>query len=447
MSVKTVRRLLVVAAALIVWGPPALRSAGRDLDAALADPFALDPAAIFQVGSWALAMVLAVMLVMTHVARRTRFLSDLLADRPVRWYGLYGLLGLISVVYSSAPFYTAYFAHKIVVGIFVLALLEWHWPASRGSRALQVLFWVYGLQAAAIGILYYVDRELVIPFGAGGGEEPARVTGGIFSDYGASALIAGIYFLTVALFGRRPAHRWAGWAAYLASWWLIVLSQTRSTMAAAVVILVIMLHAHPRARVVGTLAAAGAAIGLVTLLPSLLTEMVTVGTRRGEGLETLSGRTEAFAYLIGVWQQSPLYGFGFAAGTRNALIPFIAHEGLNIGSGHDALSTVLVDVGLIGLLFLTAALASAWIAVARLYRASRSVAHVNVAAHQVAAVLLWVTFHGIVDKSMAGPYLVFVAALVALWALRKQLPAGGPESAGSAPAAPTSAVAGRRAHP
>ena len=420
MSAPVARRLLLVAALLIVWGPPALRTAGRELDAAFADPFSFDAAALFQVGAWVFADALVIVLLISHLARRTPFLSDLLADRPIRWYGLYGLLGLGSVTYSISPLYTAYFAHKILVGLLVLALLEWHWPSRRGSRALQVLFWVYSLQAAAIGILYLVHREWVVPFGAVEGPEPVRVTGGMFADYGSSALIAGLFFLTVALFGKRPVYRWLAVAAYVGTWALLVLSQTRSSMAAGVAFLIIMLHAHPRARVQGALIVAGLGLGLAALLPAALEGMATTGTRRGEGLDTLSGRTEAFAYLMERWQDSPLLGYGFAAGTRNALIDFVNRRGLNIGAGHDALSTVLVDLGLVGLALLLAAFVSAWLAAGRLYRAAAPHREASVTAHQVVCLLVWVTFNAIVDKGIAGPFEVLMVAVVATWMLRKQ---------------------------
>src|SRR5829696_4263540 len=181
MSIRAVRGSLFITAVLIVWGPPAFRAAGRGLDAALADPFALDAAAVLQVGAWVFADVLVLLLVLSHMARGTGFLSDLLANRPARWYGIYGFLGMISMTYSSSPFYTAYFAHKILVGLLVIALLDWHWPAARGSRGIHVLFIVYGLQAATIGILYFLNREWVTPFAAGDSPAAARVTGGVFA--------------------------------------------------------------------------------------------------------------------------------------------------------------------------------------------------------------------------------------------------------------------------
>jgi O-Antigen ligase len=442
MSEKAVRRLLLVAALLIVWGPPALRLASRDLNAAFADPFALDAAAFLQVGAWVFADLLVLLLLIWHLARRTPFLSALLADRPLRWYLLYGLLGLASMTWAISWIYTAYFSHKILVGILVLALLEWHWPARQGSRALQVLFAVYGLQAAAIGILYFVRRDWVTltAFAPEGGPIGDRVTGGIFNDYGSSALLSGLFFLTVALFARKPLYRLFAGLAYLATWALIVLSQTRSTMATGVAFLAIMLHAHPRARVHAALIATAVGTVIVVLLPAALQEIVSVATRRGEGLGTLSGRTDAFAYLIEQWQDSPLLGYGFGSGTRYLLIDFVARRGLLIGAGHDAVSTVLVDLGVIGLLLLFTAFVSACLAVGRLFLITRSHRQATVTAHQIVCLMVWVTFNAIVDKGLAGMSTVFIVALVATWTLHRQVQTGSTDPEHAAPVSATATV-------
>jgi hypothetical protein len=425
-SARAIRLSLFVSALLIVWGPPALRSSGRELDAALADPLRFDAAALLQVGAWIFADALALYLLLAHVARRTPFLSALLADRPVRWYGLFGILGLASVTYSSAPVYTAFFAHKIPVGILILALLEWHWPSRRTPRALQVLFIVYSLQAAAIAVLYFVDRQWVTPFGVGDGTGRVRITGGVFGDYGSSALLSGLFFLTVVLFGRKPGYRVLAGAAYVATWVLLILSQTRSTMGAGVAFLAIMLHAHRRARVQGALVVAGVSLAIVGLLPVVTQSIISTGTREGQGFDTLSGRTVAFSYLVEHWKASPLIGHGFGAGTRSALLDFVVREGINIGAGHDALSTVLVDLGLIGLLFLLVAFAAAWAAVVRLFRARAPDQAAVVGVHQVTCLMVWVTIQTFVSTSLSGPYQLFIVTIVAIWTLRTR---GGPAPA------------------
>ena len=66
------------------------------------------------------------------------------------------------------------------------------------------------------------------------------------------------------------------------------------------------------------------------------------------------------------------------------LFDFVQRGHLNIGAGHDSLSTVLVDLGLVGFFFLFAALAAAWMACGRLYLASRGHPQSTIYAHQVA---------------------------------------------------------------
>ncbi len=197
----------------------------------------------------------------------------------------------------------------------------------------------------------------------------------MFGDYGSSGLLCGLFFLTAALFARKLVYRVLALVLYLVCWWLIVLSQTRATMVAGAVFLVIMLHAHPRARLHGVVIGTGVAIAIFGLLPSLVPEIVSTATRRGEGLDTLSGRTDAFSYLLERWQESPLLGYGFAAGTRNVLFDFVQRGNLNIGAGHDALSTVLTDLGIVGFVFLLAAFLAAWMALFRLYRDSAGHRH------------------------------------------------------------------------
>jgi hypothetical protein len=69
---------------------------------------------------------------------------------------------------------------------------------------------------------------------------------------------------------------------------------------------------------------------------------------------------------------------------------------------------------------LLVAFISAWLALGRLYRATASDRRATVTTHQVACLLVWVTFNAIVDKGFAGPLEVFMVAMVATWTLGKQ---------------------------
>jgi hypothetical protein len=160
---------------------------------------------------------------------------------------------------------------------------------------------------------------------------------------------------------------------------------------------------------------------VVTLLPSVSSGIVGATTREGEGLTNLSGRTVAFSYLFDKWQESPLIGYGFGAGARNLLIAFVEQSGLNIGAGHDALSTVLADLGLFGLGLLVVTLGAAWTSLFQLHRATLRAGRSVVVVHQVACLLIWVTMQTVVSASISSPSMIFVVALVAMWALRRQL--------------------------
>ncbi|MGH8904976.1 MAG: O-antigen ligase family protein [Egibacteraceae bacterium] len=409
--------LVLLAGALIIWGPPAIRraTADRPLSAALDSPLSLDPAALLQVASWLLAAVLAGFWLVRHLGRGTLPLDSLLSERPVRWYLLFGLMAVASAAYSASPLYTLYFALRIFVGMAVLALIAWHGGPDGARRLLSLAFLVFGLQTVAISVLFLIDPTLV---GGIDGGVRFRLTGGVLSDYGASALIVGLYFLTLLLFGSTRRQRIVGTAGYIASWGLIVASATRSTMASGLLFLVIMALAHPRLRNKVALLGLIAVVALLGLVPAFGQSVFGVLTRQGEGLEDLSGRTVAFTYLLDQWQSSPVVGYGFGAGTRAALIPFVEQTGLGIGAGHDMLSTVLVDLGAVGALILLIALISAWRGMLLLYRSVPLSSPSRILLHQLICLLAWITLSGLVDPGIAGGSVRFEVVLVTMWALR-----------------------------
>jgi hypothetical protein len=410
--------LLLLVGALAIWGPPAIRpvTADRPLSAALEGPAALDPAALFQVASWLLAGTVAAIWVVRHLARRTLALDSLLSDRPVRWYLLFGVLAVASAVYSVDPAYTLYFAARIGVGMLVLALIAWHGGPEGATRPLKLAFAVFGLQAVAISVLWTIDPTLVTELD--GPTHRMRLTGGVLPDYGASALVVGLYLLTLALFGDSVRQRIAGAIGYGASWVLVVASATRSTMATALLFGMIMAMAHPRLRNKLWLLGLMVVVALGGLVPAVGASVVGVLTRHGEGLADLSGRTTAFTYLLSQWRLSPVIGHGFAAGTRAALIPFVEETGLGIGAGHDTVSTVLVDLGVVGALILLIALVSAWRVMLRLWRTVPWTHPSRTLVHQLVCLLAWITLSGIVDPGIAGGSVPFELVLVTLWAFR-----------------------------
>src|SRR5262249_29887139 len=79
-------------------------------------------------------------------------------------------------------------------------------------------------------ILYFVAPNLVgdTVEGMYHGTPGYRVTGGIFEDYGASALLSGLFFLTVMLFSPIRQRRLLAAIGYVISWLFLFLAKSRS---------------------------------------------------------------------------------------------------------------------------------------------------------------------------------------------------------------------------
>jgi len=348
-----VRVFNLVLAALIIWGPPPLRIQGRALNVALDNPFDLDGSAIFQVLIWAVA-ILGIGLRLLNRRVRIR-LATWLRYGSIKWYLLYAVFALSSSIYSVRPLYTLFFAIKLIIGILaMLTLVEGQHPLAMAENVLVVFFGLHVCIAAVICTLYFFKPELVGIYAPGTGY---RLNGGIFADYGASALLAGLFFL-VKLIERREGKKIVYLALYAGSWVAVLASETRSTILAAALISVfaILLSGSSRLKIaIGWGVACLLSVSLVNQLYVAGAEFLARG-QDTEAMLSLSGRTTAFTYLISLWQKAPLLGYGYSAGTRLYLSSFTTEYGLGIGKAHDAVSCVLVNLGVVGAVLLTLAL-------------------------------------------------------------------------------------------
>jgi O-antigen ligase len=406
-------RLLVVFVFLILSGPPRVRT--RGLSDALASPLAtLDPSGVLHIGAWAGTGVL-VAYILHEQPYHLRGLLRALVDSPgTRWYLLFGLMGIASAAYSPSMLYTLFFAGKIVLAILAIALVCMSGPAPRFDRALNLLFAVNGIRAITLVVLYVVDPSLV---GEGEGLfQGYRLYGGFLGDYGESALLAGLWLLTVAIFGKTRMVRTLATIGYCASWVLLLASQTRSAITAGVLCFAILVSMRRLSRGRAALAIVGV-VGLGLVLWQQMQVVLNSATRSGEGIKDLTGRTDAFDYLLQVWASSPIYGHGYGAGTRAALVSFVKDYGLGIGSGHDVLSTVLVDLGIVGATVLLFAFLAAWWQVLTLWRRTRGLPRERLVVAQLACLAVWITIASVVSSSLAGgsvPFLVLIGTAFAL---------------------------------
>ncbi len=402
---------LTLFVALMIWGPPRLRVEPRPLDVALSDPFNLDASALFQLFVWIGGA--AVVAVLAGMANNRSVLPRTVTDSPTRWYLMYGALGLLSAVYSLGPLYTLYFAGKIIIAIITVAFLL-HLQNAKSENperaALNILFSVAILQASAIAVLYFVLPDLVGIVKLHGGYY--RMQGGIFGDYGNSFLISGLFFLTTALFSAKPRRRAIAWVAYLVSLYFMSLSLTRSTNVAAFLIFFIMVLLQPKSDRKFVLTGLGVMAVLSVMVLGFGEAVVSFLSRNWEGVETLSRRTDAFSYLLGKWQDSPILGYGYAAGSRTLLMPFVYWANVAMGAGHDAVSTVLADLGLIGALILLSAFISAWREVFVLWRRTRNSPALYPVSLQLVCLMAWLSLKCVVGVAIAHVSMPFIVVMI-----------------------------------
>jgi hypothetical protein len=413
--------LLLVFSFLLLSGPPRLRT--RDLEAALESPLSLDPAGLLQVFTWVGAGAVVAYLMIVTILRGDGLLRQLVRDPPIGWYLAFALLGAASAAWSPSPLYTLFFAGKLIIGTVAVVLLVSYGRDARIDRAVNVLFAVYTAKLAGLVLLFVINPSLVYQAEFQGQllTQPRLAGGAVLEDYGTSPLFTGMMLLTVAVYGTDLTKRVAALAGYGITWVFLLLSQTRTVIVLALVFLALIVSQKRSARGATVLAVAGvAALGL-SLFWTQAEFALRLATRGGEGIDTLSGRTVAFDYLIDRWRESPINGLGYGAGTRTVFVDFVDSTGLGIGSGHDVLSTVLVDLGLVG----AAVLGLVFLATARqllvLWFNTRRRSEYRITIVHLTCFAVWMTVNCFVGPSIAAVAPPFLVLIGTAWALRRTL--------------------------
>lgn len=404
------RRAIALLALLLTLGPPIYR-AGRDPATVFSDPLALSPTHVLHIAVWLIAGMALVPILSLHAPE----VLKILVRRPIAPYAGFAALAVLSVAYADAKLYAGFEAIRFLVGL-GLGIVVVNLVPSGIPRAIAAIEAACSIGAGAELLLMLIEPSLVGGWYTSDGVQHFRLTGGIFGDYGGFAVVAGF-----AALRRTPAaptgySRLAYRLAYAASWVLVGLSRTRTAFVAAalgaVVVLWVGREAAVRLRAVwwlslGSLVAM--AIGLADELGAFL--------RRGQTMPeivTLTGRVIAFRYLMAHWRGSPLVGFGYASGSRLALLGFMTTTGMGIGQAHDVLSRALVDLGIAGatLLLLTVGMTSR--SVWRLARRARCGAVDRRLAAGLLGILVWQLVWSVTGPGIAAPSFPFAVALVAL---------------------------------
>ena len=378
---------------VMLWGPPKFRE--RDVMSVVYG--AIDFATAIEAAVWVLGGIAMLWMLCRRVVSKLKPKLPLFFPGSLRLFLIYGIFAGFSTLYSLYPPYTAYRAYQLIVAILFVSCLF----AGRAGRidardALKVLYIYAGVNIILQMIMYVVDPSLV---GSSFGSD-YRVHGGALSDYGISAMLLGVFFLSNALSLRKMEQRALNWLLYAASWYFLLLSKTRTTMFSGIAIF---------ATIVLLTNVFSIRSFLIVAIPTATLVFYDLGTvvrdtllRDSEGIKTLSGRVLAWEIVADAFYKSPWIGYGYSVAARVILSPF---RGV-IGSTHNAFMESAIGVGIMGLVPLTLSLLFAWkecISVIGSFRNERGkYEHEYRLCVQFAAVLVSVTLMGLTSGGIGG---------------------------------------------
>jgi O-antigen ligase len=319
----------------------------RDTEALAENP--LDPWGMYRVG---LVGIVAVALLLRLATKATNTLAAL-SSGAVGWLVAYGLVNLVSAVWSAYPALTVYKSLEYLTDLVLLAAIV---ATVRSSREYKTIFdWTWALY----GILVLVVWSEVLAWPAEALEYHRSLLGiqisGVVPSVPANTVgkvgaVLGIVSLTRLL--RSTAHRTFYAVAFLLSLTTLVFAQSRGPYAGFLAAVALILIATRRWGILIPVVLAA----LVVLLNPGPRDMAWEFARRGQDaelLQSLSGRTFWWSYAWERFHEHPVVGYGGYAGPRFAVLAGIGQSFTS--SLHNTWLEVLLGVGVVGLLPLLAA--------------------------------------------------------------------------------------------
>lgn len=397
-KIALVERLLLF---LVLLGPPALRE-GRSASDAFTSPLAnLDTTYLLHLGVWITAGVYVFLVIIANPRYLGHFIT-LFRLQPSRWYMFFLFLALLSSIWSVIPLYTLFFVYKILVTILltlILVIKSTQYQQSPIKSLIQIIGNAYLFGMTLLTFLFLVDPSLVSR--PSNGIINVRLTGGFLGDYGSYALLAFSYITTQKLLSNKIAV-WSRAIYFVLSLWCIILlvfAQTRSTWFAFCVVLCFLIIfglQGLRKRIYIMINVLAISITILSLREVVIQYFVR--GQSPESLLSLSARTIMFAYNMEIWKESPIIGFGYHAGSRNAAVQFIQSTGINLGAAHDIISKTLLDLGLLGGIIIIFALLSLWSTVLRIRKYCKRSDWLF-----LSSIAIYGTIHGIVGGGISEP--------------------------------------------
>lgn len=313
-------RGLSVSQWLLLSYPVVIRMVSRSR--AAEEAFAVDTSAMVQVAFTTLCGAYACALLL----RRRGDLRAILARRPMVWLLLYGVLGIVSAIWSERPDFTLYRAVELT--IFLILSVD----AMATARDLRTMVKFQMIFAAVVIVLV-----MLVPSGLTIAEMHSSEVPGT---------VAGVAF--VGLLVRGPMWR----LLYLVILAAIVFGTSAGTFVSIAIGLGIMLVSlRGRWAGVGAILLAGV-VGLGAAADFDFDRYIFWGKSESD-IRTGSGRLLVWEWVLREKiSQKPVLGYGFGVGETLARMSDPAFSTLQMMHMHSAGMSALANLGVVGLLLL-----------------------------------------------------------------------------------------------
>lgn len=415
------KTILIGVFVLIATGPPRLPGS-RELEQAFRSGVLQDTDYLLQIVAWAIAGIALALIMSSRVSEGRLNLSRKMFHGPAKWYLSYGLVALFSATYSAAPAYTAFFASKILISWFVVSyLLQYGTPEVAAMRVLKIFGYVYAVGFLFLVVLFFVDPLLV-----GMDRGVYRLSGGPLGGYGTEALVTGIFALVyIRHYSESNVGRLVAMMVYALTWLFVLMSLTRQTMfLAAFAFVLIGLTGDLSPKRVVALLFFSVVLTVMIIADwgwNVIVEVFGFATREMSGLETLTGRTIVAAYLIPIWLEAPVFGHGFASGSRLALLEFVYTTGMGMGTAHSSFVRALIEVGIVGTGLMIVAFSLAWYEAIRFLRAPSKSINSRVLGKLLLIAMVSATLSLLMSDGLAEGELVYVMFILIASSVSRRL--------------------------
>lgn len=292
--------------------------------------------------------------------------ARVLFGKPQVYYLLYAVVAVISSTYSSQPVVTFGKAMEVFVAAVFMSAIMIVRRGSRNPAGYALGMWNYFLALVVILLLLIWSGVVVSPTTAFYPRPdailPVQLTGSWLyvqtNNSGHLAAILAVVTLSrvIGSSGLRQQIFWSGPLAL--SLVTLLMVQARTSLFALLVVIPLLFWFHPTRFRLGLAALVVFVVTFIVALTLLYGPAVVAYVRRGQELELLLTATDRLVFwplAFRVFMQAPVLGHGFYTGTRIEVSDYAGIELTNVDS---TFLDAAVSVGLVGVIFLGAYLAS-----------------------------------------------------------------------------------------